>query len=263
MNKEEYLQNKLKQKTELEEKFSKYSKKCLRCLRPLSSCFCSAITQIETNCRIIILMHPKEARKQRIGTGRLAHLALKNSEIIIGESFDNNIRVQELLSFQSSENIFPMILYPGETSHNISHAPITVQPNDKSASVLQYIFFVIDGTWPCAKSMMRDSKILHSIPRISFELIESSRFTIKHQPASYCLSTIESIYYLLCGLDKWNHEKLENQHSTLLKLLDKLVAHQINCANDPNLSSYRLKRGYKSVKERVPSAKWKHRKICY
>ena len=40
------------------------------------------MTPFETKTQFVILMHPREARKEKTGTGRLAHAILKNSEII-------------------------------------------------------------------------------------------------------------------------------------------------------------------------------------
>ena len=59
-------------------------------------------------------MHPKEAYKQKTGTGRLASLSLLDSEIIIDYTFDNNSRTQELISDPA---YYPMVLYPNEEAH--------------------------------------------------------------------------------------------------------------------------------------------------
>ena len=61
---------------------------CYRCFRAKSVCFCNEINPISTRSNFFILMHPKEARKERVGTGRLAHLALKSSEIMIDQTFN-------------------------------------------------------------------------------------------------------------------------------------------------------------------------------
>ena len=55
-------------------------------------------------------MHPKEAYKQKTGTGRLACLSLIDSEIIIDVDFTNNKRLNALLA---DSQYFPIILYPG------------------------------------------------------------------------------------------------------------------------------------------------------
>ena len=43
-------------------------------------------------------MHPKEAYKQKTGTGRLAHLTLEDSEIIVGVDFTDNPRLNTLIT---------------------------------------------------------------------------------------------------------------------------------------------------------------------
>ena len=43
-------------------------------------------------------MHPKEAYKQKIGTGRLTHLSLIDSELIIGVDFTENDAVNSYIN---------------------------------------------------------------------------------------------------------------------------------------------------------------------
>jgi len=228
---------------------------CLRCLRDTKSCLCQNIIPFATKCELKILMHPKEAKKEKVGTARLASLCLKNSSIIVDVNFSKNKEVIRLLA---DENYFPMLLYPGDDSHNISSAPLpSAMLKEK-----KLLIFVIDGTWACAKTMMRESEILHHLPRISFDVKQASRFVIKQQPARFCLSTIESIYELLHNLNKWQHENLGNKHTVLLEILDKLVSFQIDCAKDPLRQSYR-KGNYQVPQARPYSKKWEKWKICY
>jgi DTW domain-containing protein len=228
-------------------------KRCIKCLRSIKACFCSAIEPFPTNTEFRILMHPKEARKQKVGTGRMANLCLQNSKIIVGENFQNNPEVNDLINSPIHHTV---ILYPGETSHNITQGPIKFDSNKK------LLVFIIDGTWPCAKSMMRDSKNLHHLPRISFETKEISQFKIKHQPAKYCLSTIESIFHLLNGLDKWKLENLQGKQNILPEVLANIVDFQIKCSNDPTLNGYR-RGAFSDPAKRKDSVKWLDRKICF
>lgn len=228
---------------------------CLKCLRPSKNCYCSKLKPFNTRSHFCLLMHPKEAKKERVGTGRRAHLNLKNSSIIVDQTFDENKQVKSLLS---SSVYFPMLLYPGETSLNISQTDISVHiPANKTP-----LFFILDGTWPCAKSMMRDSSCLHDLSRVSFDSKHQSHFKIKQQPSKFCLSTIESIYYLLQGLKQWRVEQLEGEEEILLDSLQDLVEFQIRCALDPNLQSYRKGR-YRPPEERKESKRWQSRKICF
>ncbi|MEA3289204.1 MAG: DTW domain-containing protein, partial [Campylobacterota bacterium] len=52
---------------------------CYSCYRPKSSCMCEYTKPIATNTKFIILMHPKEFRKTKNGTGHFTHLNLSNS----------------------------------------------------------------------------------------------------------------------------------------------------------------------------------------
>jgi DTW domain-containing protein len=234
-----------------------YRTLCLTCLRPSKACFCACINPFDTNFAFRILMHPKEARKGHLGTGRLTNFALNNCQIIIGEDFDHNQEVQELLN---SPNIFPMILYPGEESINLSSSKLETQSFENKTPLV----FIIDGSWPCAKSMMRESKSLHSLPRISFDSTIESRFLIKHQPAKYCLSTIESTYILLGLLEQQGLENIGAAKDSMIKALDQLVKFHIKCASDPSMKHYDRKGGaYKDPSERKPSKKWEYREICF
>lgn len=247
MNLSQYLERKAKNSN------PSSPKRCFNCLRSIKACFCATIDPFPTKTEFRILMHPKEARKQKVGTGRMASLCLQNCKIIIGENFQNNTEVNNLIK---SNDYHTMILYPGEKSHNITQGPIKFDSNKK------LMVLIIDGTWPCAKSMMRDSKNLHHLPRISFETKETSQFKIKHQPAKYCLSTIESIYHLLNGLDKWHLERLEGKQNILPKVLANIVDFQIKCSTDPNLNGYR-RGAFSDPAERKDSIKWLDRKICF
>ncbi|MBP5752857.1 MAG: DTW domain-containing protein, partial [Treponema sp.] len=84
---------------------------CFKCLRPLASCFCSDLKQVDTSIKFVFLMHPKEAKRQRTGTGRLASIRLPGSLILVGVDFTDNPHLNALLN---DEKYYPVLLYPGE-----------------------------------------------------------------------------------------------------------------------------------------------------
>lgn len=258
MNLEEYKQKKISDQEAISKEFSMHRDLCSKCMRPRKACFCETIKSFSTNVEFRILMHPMEARKEHVGTGRLTKIAMKNCEIIVDKDFDQNRDVQSLIN---SETHFSMILYPGKKSLNISKE---IFPKDYFQGKTPVVF-VLDGTWPCAKSMMRDSKTLHDLPRISFDSSIESQFVIKHQPLKFCLSTIESIYHVLVALEKQGLEQLGNKKEELITTLQKLVDFQIKCASDPNLKSYKRTGSgqYKKPSERAISKKWENRKVCF
>lgn len=252
MNKEQYI----KRKTQLKDN-RKERDTCYKCYRPVKACFCQEILPFQTNSKIVLLMHPLESKKSHIGTGRMAHVALKNSEIIIDKDFDDNPRFIQLLD---SEEYFPVLLYPGPESLNINDEKL---PQDFFTGKKPLIF-ILDGTWPCAKTMMKNTKKLHSLKSISFNFNTESKFSIKQQPAKYCLSTIESIYYLLQGLQYQNIESDLKGIETLISALDSTVHFHKECASNPALNNYaRDSKAPKTSSQRIPSKKWQTRKICY
>lgn len=257
MKLEDYKNKKNKEAEKLKEEYSTHRHHCLKCLRSIKACLCSHLKPFKTRFEFVILMHPKEAKKQTVGTGRYTHLSLTNSRIIVGENFDNNSEVQTILN---DKTIQPFLLYPGENAVNISNEKLDLE----SYSGEKPLVFILDGTWPCAKSMMRDSKTLHQIPRISFDSNIESKFVIKHQPAKFCLSTIESVYLLISALEEQNIEKTKDQSKSLLNMLEEIVKFQVECANDPSKQSYRSRpEGYKKPEERKDSLRWEKRMIIF
>lgn len=255
MDKNQYLAQK-KLRSQLQEHiYSQQRNLCLKCLKSMKACLCSYIRPFFTKAEFIFLMHPKEAKKEKVGTGRMTQLCLQNSRLIIGEKFGQADEVAGLLKDSGRQNL---VLYPGPRSLNLSEQDYPLEWAGSPKRI-----FIIDGTWHEAKSMMRESCALHPIPRISFSSAYRSRFSIKQQPSGLCLSTAESVYYLLNELHKRGHESLnQNQHHQLLDHLKRMVDYQIACSKDPTRSSYRAGE-WKSPEQRKPSKKWSQRKICY
>ena len=149
-----------------------YRNFCYTCRRPQRSCLCHLIRPFDTRIQFVILMHPKEARKQKTGTGRLAHLALKNSQIHVGVDFSNCNTVNQLLS---DPEYHSMLMYPGPDAFNVSCGNLRdLNPENKKLRI-----FIIDSTWHCAGKIMRLSQNIASLPRISFDLNTRSKISFK------------------------------------------------------------------------------------
>lgn len=204
---------------------------CYTCYRPKSSCVCQyTINPIDTNTKFVILMHPKEYRKTKNGTGHMTNNSLENCELYVGIDFSNHSRVNELLNDETYE---AYILYPDINSIKLNTQKL---PNEKKALV-----FIIDSTWPCSKKMLRLSKNLHNLKKVSFEHDKSSQFKIKTQPNQYCLSTIESTLCLLELLNLQNVENISaNSLENFLTPFEKMVEYQVKCAFDENDIRYKI-----------------------
>ncbi|MEI7483037.1 MAG: tRNA-uridine aminocarboxypropyltransferase, partial [Elusimicrobiota bacterium] len=148
---------------------------CYVCYRAKKHCLCSSIKPFSTRMRFVILMHAKEARKQKTGTARLAKLCLKNSELIIGIDFTRNDRVNALIQDHSYN---PFVLYPGPEAVNFKTPGNNILKTEGKTPLI----FVIDGTWACAKRLLSKSRNIRALPRISFSRSYISQFVIKKQP---------------------------------------------------------------------------------
>lgn len=158
-------------------------------------------------------MHEKEWRRQKCNTGRLACLNLEGSEIIPGVAFDGNPRVQEL---RADPGKLCMLLYPGEDAVDLSSRGF---PKDELGG-RQLVVFIIDATWSCSRSVLRESPGLLSLPRIMFRPRDKSRWIIKKQPADWCLSTIECIHELLLALESAGMESYDDKERLLEVFMD-------------------------------------------
>ncbi len=208
----------------------------------MKQCFCKNLNGINTNSKFIILIHPKELKKEKAATGRLTKISLSNSELIDGIDFSNNEKVNFLLN---QKDYFPVLLYPGENSINLSKDKF---PNELILEK-KLMIFVLDGTWCCAKKMLKLSTNLQNLPKICFTNLNKSEFLIKQQPHPDCLSTIESCYYLLNALNISGLEEISG-HEQMLNVFREMRDFYISCANDPNRDGYRRK-SYTLPSERV------------
>tara|TARA_R110002072_G_scaffold64203_5_gene159779 strand:- start:125057 stop:125872 length:816 start_codon:yes stop_codon:yes gene_type:complete len=231
VNKKDYLQK--KNKVSISEKQRDW---CLDCRRPNKNCLCHHMRPFNTHVKIILLMHPKEAKKQRVGTGRMTHRILTNSQVIMGVDFTHDAQFNKYLN---RDKYLPLLLYPGDSAFNLSETKVDQWELKEEYRKKTPVIFVLDGTWPCAKKMIRLSKNLQELPRVCFTNSSPSQFAIKHQPHEACLSTIESVHLLLKELEKGKLEKLEGREENLIYVFQKLVDFQLKCAQDPELPSYR------------------------
>ena len=200
-------------------------------MRPSSTCICKYINPFQTKTRFIILMHPKEYKKEKNGTGHMTKLQLENSEIIVGVDFTNNDRINEILTDEKNSSF---LLYPGKDNFNLSVR--------KSSEINSFMgnnphIFLLDGTWPCARKMLKLSKNLQKLERMSFDNKIKSKFIIKQQPEPLCLSTIESVYTVLTLLNEGNFEQCETKD--FLIPFEKMIEYQLESILNPNNKNYR------------------------
>jgi len=167
---------------------------CLHCRRPSAVCYCAHLVPLPTATRVVILQHPREARVP-IGTARMAHLMLPNSEIIFPAGpkvvFGDHPRVRELLAGLPADDSVAL-LFPGPGAHD----PARLPPGKIKTLV------VIDGTWAQARKVFKQNPVLRQLVRIGITPTQPGNYRIRREPAADCLATIEALAQALGVLER-------------------------------------------------------------
>lgn len=181
---------------------------CLQCRRPKSVCWCDRIIPVLSRTRACFLQHPREG-KVAIGTARMAHLSLPNSELHLGVDFGDHPRVRELAAQEGTALLFPGAgaVDPGA----LAQPPRTL--------------IIIDGTWAQARKVVRRNPFLHALPRIGLKPPQPSNYRIRKEPSEDCVSTIEAVVHVLGALE---HDP--GRFRPLLGVFDRMVDVQLDYA---------------------------------
>ncbi|TMQ10403.1 MAG: DTW domain-containing protein [Deltaproteobacteria bacterium] len=212
---------------------------CARCRRPTSVCYCSALPQIETATRVVILQHPRE-RDMPIGTARMASLCLPRAELHVGVRWAG----ERLAGVFSDPARPPILLYPGPGARDILCEP----PRGPVTLV------VVDGTWSQARTVVRDNPELQALPRYAFAAPEPSQYRIRREPRAEYVSTIEAVMHVLGAL-----EGEPGRFRSLLDPLRAMVDAQLACQARADRKTVRHPRGPRPPRRTLPdgfAARW-------
>jgi DTW domain-containing protein len=147
-------------------------KKCARCLLQQRVCLCAEVPMIATWTRVVIVRHHLE-RFRSSNSGRLAHLALPNSEIIEHGGSAGPAALRDLHG--------AWLLYPeGE--------PVLTPPVPPPTKLV-----VLDATWSQARRMYRKLDALRGLPLLRLPDEEVPRARLRESPGPGRVSTIEAI----------------------------------------------------------------------
>jgi DTW domain-containing protein YfiP len=233
------LQNYKAQRQRQQEEAPKYRELCTNCIQPKFSCYCPHVHTFNSNIDFVILIHPIEV-KRRIATGRMSHLVLENSHLLMGQDYTHDKKVNEILNDPTRHCV---MLYPGKQSKNLSPMNENERgelfPKGKRLTI-----FVIDGTWATAIKTVRQSQNLLNVPRICFNPEKPSTFRVRKQPHAACYSTIEAIHHTIELVGPSQGFDVETrEHDKLLHVFDKMVETQLHfiqiSENKPDHLRYR------------------------
>jgi DTW domain-containing protein len=147
-------------------------RKCARCLLQQRVCLCDEVPTIATRTRIVIVRHHLE-RFRSSNSGRLAHLALPNSEIL---DHGGSGGPAQLGAPDGAWLLFP----EGE--------PAQVMPHPPPRSLI-----VLDATWSQARRMYRKLAALRGLPILRLPDEPMPRARLRESPGPGRVSTIEAI----------------------------------------------------------------------
>lgn len=186
---------------------------CAVCLRPQSACICQWITPVAHQAEVLILQHPLEVDHAK-NTGRLLHLSLPRSRMLVGEVFDE----AQLRAALGESPAYTVLLYPPAPQDEAAPA-LDLDPI-KDPSQVRVV--VLDATWRKSRKMLHLNPLLRRLPRLSLKDVPASNYLIRnaHKPGQ--LSTLEATCAALAQL-----EGDDARYQPLLQAFDGFVAQQL------------------------------------
>ncbi|HUS30994.1 MAG TPA: tRNA-uridine aminocarboxypropyltransferase [Kofleriaceae bacterium] len=146
--------------------------RCPRCLMQLRVCLCAEVPVIATRTRVVIVRHHLE-RARTSNSGRLANLALTNSEIV---EHGGSAGPAKLEGLDGAWLLFP----EGEVT--------TVCPTPPPKQLV-----VLDATWSQARRMYRKIDSLRGLPMLRLPVEPMAAERLRASPGPGRVSTIEAI----------------------------------------------------------------------
>ena len=190
---------------------------CANCLRPTITCICHLISKVNTDIEVLILQHPLEVNETK-GTARLLHLCLSNSNISIGEIFDESI----LTSSKQTILLYPVM--PEDNSLGISPPPELNLAALNNLSNIRLI--IIDGTWRKSRKILIKNPYLQTLPRLVLNDLPAGQYTIRKARKPHQLSTFEATCLALAQLEG-DKDKFEPLSQSFIAF-NALIALQMN-----------------------------------
>lgn len=158
---------------------------CPRCLRPQTHCLCPLIPSLDSRTRVLLLQHPSEVN-HALNTARLAALGLSNSQLLVGEVFED---LPELLN---PPGYATRLLFPADEAQLLQAYAPGEQP---------MLLVVPDGTWRKARKLLHLNPLLAALPRVTLANGGVSRYRLRKAPGPGALSTVEAIAQALQVLE--------------------------------------------------------------
>lgn len=171
--------------------------RCPQCLRALSGCICHLAVPLSTKTSVTIIQHPSEEQRWK-GTGRLLHLCLPHSELVVTEQISKSLL---------KPNKQAVLLYPAYADEP------QIDVGKLDAQAIQLI--ILDGTWRKSRKLLAINPSLAKLPRLRLpQPLPPSRYSIRKAEKSSQLATIEAAGLALSLLEPDLLDKRRNQEDS-------------------------------------------------
>jgi DTW domain-containing protein YfiP len=158
--------------------------RCYECFRPKNACFCEAIPSIDNRTNVLILQHVCE-RYHAFNTARIVHKALQRCELLVDHNRNFAGR-----SLPIAPNAGLLYL------HSDAKLLDDLAPHERPDQLV-----IIDGTWHQAKTIVRDTPQLSSLPCYRLSPTSPGQYRIRREPDAQSLSTVEATVAALRALE--------------------------------------------------------------
>lgn len=167
---------------------------CAVCLRPARTCICAAVRPVHLErTQVLVLMHPEEAGHAK-GTGRLLHLCLADSRLMVGDAFAQDALASALFGpWCSRDERTPprtALLYPQTPERPADIVDVAAPAGGTAPDRLRLV--VLDATWRKSRQMLSAHPALQALPRLPLTQVPTSRYAIRKAHAAHQLSTLEA-----------------------------------------------------------------------
>jgi DTW domain-containing protein YfiP len=158
---------------------------------------------------IVVLQHPDETKVAK-NTVRLLQLQLKNIQVHIGECQNDFLEVFANLPLSQTA-----ILYPDKTAIDASQFK-TLLPKPTH-------LIVVDGTWKKTNKILALNPWLHSLQKISFNVLPENNYRIRKAEQVYSLSTLEAVGHFLSIVENKDNRPLLNLLNGMIEQQTKFM----------------------------------------
>ena len=196
--------------------------RCAGCRLVLSHCLCAERPVVPTRAGVCLLMADIEALKPS-NTGWLI-------ADVVADTFAFGWARTEvdpaLLTLLADPQWQPYVVFPGEfvaperVMTQLIEPPLPTEPSSKRP-----LFILLDATWPEARKMFRKSPYLNTLPVLSLQPEQLSRYTLRRSRRDdhFCTSEVGALCLELAGerlaaqtleayLDVFTHHYLQAKH---------------------------------------------------